>query len=397
MQGSKPRLRILYVNKVSPLTLGGAELRLREVCSRLASRGHEVHVVCGKNFPELPDHQQVDGIHVYNVTVLPSWVFKFQRLSFYLARYLFYLLSLPAIFRSVRKAEVVIDCATPVVSGAGFVSKLLGKPCVVMTYNEPCGRDWFRLRGPVTAMLGYLAETYLFSRTYEAYLTLSRHTIARMVELGKPPERIHHLRYSVGIDRPAGPVRPVEGRSPEVACISRLVKMKNLASLIKAWKIVSAELDGATLRIIGDGPERKNLEKLADSLSVSGSVIFEGETGEQKWALLDWASVFAFPSLQEGYGFVMVEAMAAGLPMVCYDLPVFREFLNDGEHGYLVSLDDHRQMAARLIELLRDDALRREMSRRNVEYARQFTWERATDQEESALFHVLAERRGNPE
>ena len=88
--------------------------------------------------------------------------------------------------------------------------------------------------------------------------------------------------------------------------------------------------------------------------------------------------------------------MAAGLPVVVYDLPVFREFLKDGEHGYVVPLDDHRQVADRLLELLQNDSLRREISRRNAEYARRFTWERATDQEEEVLFSVLARRPEKP-
>jgi len=316
-------------------------------------------------------------------------------LSFFLARYIFYFLSLPAIFRSARQADIIIDCASPVVSGAGIVSKLLGKPCVVKIY-ETFGRDWFRLKGPVTATLGYLAEAYFFTQTYDAYLTLSQQTVATIVGHGKPPERIHHLRHGVGVCRPAPPVRLVGGRSPEVVCISRLTKQKNVASLLKAWKAVTAESDRARLRIIGDGPERKNLERLADTLSVSGSVTFEGRvTEERKWALLDQASAFAHPSLQEGFGIVFLEAMAAGLPVVAYDLPVFREVFNGGEHGFLVSLDDHRQMADRLLKLLQDDSLRYEVSRRNLEYAGQFSWERATDQEENALLCVLAERHKN--
>jgi glycosyltransferase involved in cell wall biosynthesis len=92
----------------------------------------------------------------------------------------------------------------------------------------------------------------------------------------------------------------------------------------------------------------------------------------------------------------MVEATAAGLPVVAYDLPVFREFLNNGEHSYLVPLNDHRPLADRLLKLLRNDLLQREISHRNAEYARQFTCERATEQEENALLWVLGERRGKP-
>ena len=394
MPGLKPHLKILYVNKVSPLTIGGAELRLREISRRLASRGHEVHVVCGKNLPELPDHQQFDGVHIRNIKVLPSWLFRFRTLSFFLARYLFYFVSIPAIFRSTRKTDIVIDSATPVVSAAGVVCKLLGKPCVVSTANEPCGLSWFRLRGPVTATLGYLGEKYFFTQRYDAYIAVSQHTIDKMVDRGKPRARIHHLHH--GVDWPGQPVQLPGGRLTEVVYLGRLVKMKNVASLLKAWKLVTTELEGARLRIIGDGPERKNLEKLADALSISESVTFEGATQERKWALLAQASVLAFPSLQEGFPLVLLEAMATGLPVVAYDLPVFRDFMNDGEHGYLVPLDDHRQLANRLLKLLQNDSLRREISHRNVQHARQFTWERATDQEENTLFRVLATRRETP-
>jgi len=389
-------LRILYVNKVSPLTHGGAELRLREISSRLASRGHEVHVVCGKNFPELPDHQRVEGVHIRNVTVLPSWLFRFRKLSFFLARYLFYFVSLPAILRSARKADIVVDCATPVVSGAGIISKLLGKPCVV-TVHETFGSNWFRLKGLVTATLGYLAEVYFFTQTYDAYITVSQQTAAAIVKHGKPPERVHHIRNGVRVHQPARPVQPAGVRLPEVVCTSRLIKQKNIASLLKAWKSATVESKNIRLRIVGDGPERKSLEKLADILSISESVTFEGHiTEERKWALMHQASAFAFPSLQEGFGIVLLEAMAAGLPVVVYDLPVFREFLKDGEHGYVVPLNDHAQMADRLLGLLQNDSLRHEISERNVQYARQFTWERVTDQEENTLFQMLARSREKP-
>jgi glycosyltransferase involved in cell wall biosynthesis len=386
-------LRILYVNKVSPLTHGGAELRLREISRRLASRGHEVHVVCGKNFPELPAYQRVEGVHIRNVTVLPSWLFRFRKLSFFLARYLFYFVSPPAILRSARDADLVMDCATPVVSGAGIISKLLGKPCVV-TVHETFGRNWFRLKGLVTATLGYLAEVYFFTQTYDAYITVSQQASAALVKRGKPPERVHYIYNGVVVYQPAEPVQPAGVRLPEVVCTSRLTKQKNIASLLKAWKSATAESKNIRLRIIGDGPERKSLERLADILSISESVTFEGHiTEERKWALMNQALAFVFPSLQEGFGIVLLEAMTAGLPVVVYDLPVFRELLEDGEHGYVVPLNDHTQMADCLLKLLQDDSLRHEISDRNVQYARQFTWERATNQEENILFRVLATRR----
>ncbi len=386
-------MHILYVNKTSPFTKGG-DLRLWEIARRLVSRGHEVSVVCGRNLPGLPKRQLVDGVCIHNVTVLPSWMFRFQTLSFFLARYLFYFASIPAIFRSARKVDIVVDVATPAISGAGMISKLLKKPCVVTIYGM-YGRSWFKLHGPVTATLGHLTELYFSTQKHDAYVTLSQHTVDKLVNYGKPPDRIYHQRYGVGFYRPSSPVKAGgKEKVPEVAYLSRLSKQKNVASLLRAW-IATAELGQARLRIMGDGPERRNLEKLTSTLSISDSVIFEGLVSEgRKWELLDRASVFAFPSTREGFPIVVLEAMAAGLPVVAYDLPAFRGFLNDGEHGFLAPLDDHRPMADRLLELLQNGPLRREISRRNAEYARRFTWERATDQEENTLLDVLTRWRG---
>ena len=390
-------VRILYVNKISPFNKAGAELRLWEIARRLASHGHEVRIVCGRNMPELPARQRVDGVDIRNVAVLPSWLFRFHKLSFFLARYAFYFASIPAIFRAAREVDVVVDCATPIASSAGLISRLFGKPCVVTVY-ELYGRSWFEKHGPVTAALGHVGDLYLLAQTYDAYVTLSEHTVDKLVHYGKPLERIYHQRFGVGVYRPPELDGSSEERSPEeVVCISRLSRQKNLSSLLKAWKVVCSELGHVKLRIVGDGSERESLEKLADSLSISGSMTFEGRvTEERKWELLDQASAFAFPSLNEGFPIVVLEGMAAGLPVVVYDLPAFRGFLHDGEHGFVVSLDDHRQMADRLIEILQDALRRREMSRRNAEYARQFSWERATDQEERTLLSVLEERRKKP-
>ena len=179
----------------------------------------------------------------------------------------------------------------------------------------------------------------------------------------------------------------------EVVYLGRLSKQKNIGSLLEAWRSVAAQLGRAKLRIIGDGPERRNLERLANKLCISESVIFEGHVDaaeERKWKLLDRASVFAFPSTREGFPGAVLEAMAAGLPVVAYDLPAFQGWLTEGEHGFLVPINDYGQMADRLLKLLQNDSLRREISTRNVEYARRFTWERAADQEESTLLCVLA-------
>lgn len=388
------KVRILYINKISPLTYAGSEVRVWEIARRLVTHGHEVHVVCGKNTPDLPDYQLIEGVHLHNVHVLPAPLFRARRLSFFLARYGFYLRSIPSIARQVLRSDVVVDCVTPVASAAGPVCQRFRKPCVVVV-PETFGRRWFKLKGLVTALLGFAGERFLLAGSYDAYLTHSQHTYDDLVKYGKPPDRVWFQSRWAGVERPRLPRPTAAVRTREVVCVARLVKQKNVRSLLQAWALVKAHDATAHLRLVSDGPERSNLERLARSLGIASSVTFEGQVSEErKWELLERSAVFAFPSSQEGFGIVLLEAMLAGLPIVAYDLPVYRQFVTPNVHGFFSPPGDHHGMAACILKLLNDNSLSREIGERNREYASEFTWERATLEEERALLRVVSTRAG---
>lgn len=378
-------MRVLYVNKISPLTGGGAELRLWQVARGLARRGHRVEVICGRNDPRLPASQTVDGVRLHNLRVLPAWMFRFSRLSFFLARYLFYVRSAPVLRRVVRDYDVVMDCASPVVSLAGPAARAAGVPAAVTVY-ETFGHRWFRLKGPVTAVLGYLGELLLYHTRYDAYITLSRATFRDLVRNGKPEERVFHLSRGAGVQSPPMPLPEVFGRPARLVCVSRLVRQKNVAALLRVFARVRRFRPDAQLTVVGDGPDRAALERAVADLGLGDCVGFSGRVSDaEKWRILGDSSVFVFPSLQEGFGIVLLEAMAAGLPVVAYDLSVYGEFMRHGQHGYLVPPDDEARMAQYVLQLLNDEAACAQMGESNMEHAESFAWERAVDQEEAVL------------
>jgi glycosyltransferase involved in cell wall biosynthesis len=380
-------MRILYVNKMWPVHEGGGgEVRLWEIARRLAGRGHEVTIVCGRSRPGLAATTQIEGVRIETVRVLPEAIFRLTRISFFLARYLFYLVSRSAIARAARQADVVMDCATPVASDALPVARRAGLRCAVTVY-ETFGREWFRLRGPVTALLGYLGERRLFRRHYDSYVTLSPETAQDLLARGVPADRLHLVTAGAGVERPASRVRrPADDRILEVVCVSRLVPQKNVASLLRAWKALLSEGRRARLRIIGEGTLRPVLERLARRSGIETSVVFEGFVSEErKWAALDNAQVFAFPSLREGWGLALLEAQLAGLPVVAYDLPVFQAFVSSGRHGFLVPPSDETAFARALARLLDDQELRARLGSAGAAQAARFTWDRAADEEERLL------------
>ena len=146
----------------------------------------------------------------------------------------------------------------------------------------------------------------------------------------------------------------------DVLSVGRLDKFKGGDVLLRAWQSVTRSKPDAHLTMVGDGPERSNLEALARNLSIGDTVSFTGtsfDVAEQYGT----AGLFVLPSIQEGMPNALLEAMAAGLPCVASDLPGTRGIVEDGTSGMLVPAGDPQALAGALIELLGDERTRQKL------------------------------------
>jgi glycosyltransferase-like protein len=105
------------------------------------------------------------------------------------------------------------------------------------------------------------------------------------------------------------------------------------------------------------------------------------------------ADALAFPSLKEGWGLVVLEAMSAGLPVVATDIPVFREYLTDGLDALLVPPADAAALAAAMTALMADEPLRRRLATAGREVAASFTWEATARRHLEIYDEIAAEGR----
>ena len=229
----------------------------------------------------------------------------------------------------------------------------------------PASRHLLRRIGEGTDTLTYLGE-YTRSRIASA---LTADAAARMVQL--PPgvdEKTFHpgsggavLRAELGLaDRPV------------VVCVSRLVPRKGQDTLILAMPRILREFPDTALLIVGDGPYRGELEKLAERTGVAAAVRFTGAVPFSALpAHFGAGDVFAMPCRTrrggldvEGLGIVYLEASATGLPVVAGDSGGAPDAVLDGETGWVVRGGSPEQSAERVLTLLRDPELRRTMGRR---------------------------------
>jgi glycosyltransferase involved in cell wall biosynthesis len=155
--------------------------------------------------------------------------------------------------------------------------------------------------------------------------------------------------------------KPVEGETPCDALIistaGRLAPEKNMEVLLKSFAKLRRDLN-VRLWVIGDGPERRNLEYLAASLNLTDSVVFWGFQ-ENPYKFIGRSDVFVHTSLFEGFGNIILEAMACGVPVIATDCPFGPcEIINNGETGMLVPVSDEPALTQALKLVLEDKGLR---------------------------------------
>ncbi len=172
---------------------------------------------------------------------------------------------------------------------------------------------------------------------------------------------------------PAAAVPPPERRRSRIVGVGRLSPEKGFDLLIRAFARLSPWYPEWTLQILGEGPQRRVLEQLADSLGVRNRVQLAGWTDGPQAALLQ-ASAFVLPSRYEGFPNALLEAMACGLPCVASDCESGpAEIIRDGVDGLLVPPEDVDALAEALRQLVSDQAHRARLGRRAEEVVSRFS------------------------
>lgn len=167
----------------------------------------------------------------------------------------------------------------------------------------------------------------------------------------------------------------IESSCPLILGVGRLARQKNFGLLIRAFARVRQQRP-ARLLLLGAGPQRQQLQELATSLNVSEYIQMPGRV-HNPFSYMARADVFALSSEEEGFGLVLVEAMASGVPVVATDCPGGpSEILEEGKSGIMVPLNDVAAMAAGLTEVLEDESRGRALVAAGYRRAEDFKPER---------------------
>lgn len=249
------------------------------------------------------------------------------------------------------------------------------------------------------------SELNPFSLVVGAFLTSLKHFIYRRAEVcvAVSQATANDLKKNFGLKRVAVTrngvnlrrYETVKSRSElyEAAYLGRVTSTKGVDILLKSWKIVTTRLPSARLLIIG-GFEKdwlKSHKKTVQKLALESNVIMTGfVSDDEAIKLLKSSKIFVLPSIEEGFGLAVLEAMACGLPCILSDIPALKE--NFGSAAVFVNPKDINGLASSILTLLFDSQKRNYLSRRGLEVVKRFTWERVAERELEALRDVSSDK-----
>ena len=214
------------------------------------------------------------------------------------------------------------------------------------------------LGGGLSGALRWQLSRSCYQR-YDAIRVVARLTAAQLAERGWHTN-IHVIPVPVALIAEAPIPRFAPTKAPQVLYVGRLAPEKRLDRWLRVARRIADRIPTARFDLVGDGPERPALEQLTHDLGLDERVHFHGFVPHDRLGpQYQNATVFLFTSEAEGFGRVLAEASAHGLPIVSSRVAGSRDIIEDGVSGYLLAGDDTEGMANRVIELAHDDERRR--------------------------------------
>ena len=273
-------------------------------------------------------------------------------------------------------------------------ARLAGVPVVVTTRHND---DAFRRRWPLR-----MVNRALWHRV-QAGIAVSAAVARFSVEIeSAPPERlsvIHHGLDLADHRRERDSIRRSLGCDPGellMGMVGRLIAQKGMAHGLEAFAAIARRFPRAQLVIVGDGPLRERLAALAGSLELADRVRFLGWRNDAA-RLMAGLDVFLAPSLWEGFGIVLLEAMAQETPIVASDVGAIPEIVEHGRSALLAPPGDAGGLAEHLQALLEDEPMRARIGHAGrVRLTERFTVDRMATETLALYNTLLSQTPGGP-
>jgi glycosyltransferase involved in cell wall biosynthesis len=386
------RIRVLHI--ITRLIVGGAQENTLLTAALLNPERYAVDVVSGPQTGaegSLIPEAQARGIRL---TILPSLVRQVNPLKDAMA--------LAALARLIKRGRY--DVVHTHSSKAGILGRwaahLAGVPVIVHTVH---GWGHHERQHPLVCWYYILLEQATQRITDRLIVVSPRNTEKGLADGIATPEKYVTIRSGIELERFRQPARSREVVRAElgipldalvIGTVTRLSSQKAPLDFVAAAAQVATQRPGTHFVIVGDGPQRADVEAQVAALGLTECVHLTGLRGDVP-DLMHSFDVFALTSLWEGLPRVLPQAMAAGLPIVATAVDGNAEAVMDGANGFLTPPGDAHAMATALLRLLEGPALARRMGEAGQARAEEFSAHKMVN-DIAALYEALLLEAGLP-
>jgi len=365
----------LVYDVIYPYIKGGGEKRFYEIGRKLAKKGHQVHLY-GMKFWEGANVIKQNKMYLHGICKAKKLYTKEGKRSILQAIYFgFHSMKL------IKEDFDVIDCCGfPYFSlFACKLTSIVKKKPLYATWYEVWGKNyWYEYIG-WKGYLGYIIEK-LAVLMPDKIISISKHTTHKLKNELNSKKPIYTVLNGIEYDL-IRKIKPAKEKS-DVIFVGRLMSHKNVDILIRSVKLIKEKNPEIKSLIIGDGPEKKRLEVLAQKLNLEKNIKFLGflENHDDFYALIKSSKVFVLPSKREGFGIVVIEANACGIPVITINHKdnAARDLIEEGKNGFVCQLNEE-EIAKRITRILiKYSGLK--MKKACIDLAEKYDWDKIVDE-----------------
>jgi glycosyltransferase involved in cell wall biosynthesis len=349
------KLRIAFVSDaVYPYNKGGKEKRLYEISKRLAQRGHDVHIYTMKWWAGSGKMDQ-EGVHFHAICgLMPLYDGKRRSIS---EAVFFGLATFKLFFEQFDVIDVDQMPFFPLWSG--WVVARVKRKKMQTTWLEVWDYNyWQEYAKGFVGLIGALIERISIALP-DTIISISKHTTEQLRVAGAKAQIV---TVPLGVDLASISAVKPSTVSSDIIFVGRLLSHKNADLLVKAVLIVKETMPQVSCKIVGGGPEKKELENLITRLKLEDNVqILDNiEHCCDLYALMKSSKMLVLPSTREGFGIVVIEANAAGLPVITtnHRNNAARDLIVEGINGFFAD-PDPKSIAEAIANMLKNRATMR--------------------------------------
>ncbi len=364
-------MKIAFISDaIYPYNEGGKEKRIFEVTTRLAKKGYDIHLYCMKWWEGSRDRIE-NGVNLHAICrKYPLYTGKRRSM---IQALMFGLACLKLIKEDFDIAEVDHMPFFPLFSLKPVC--ILKRRKMIATWHEVWGKDYWQEYLGWRGVFGYLAEKLSVFMPDEI-ISVSGRTTKKLRGNLRSRKKV----YTIPNGSDFGEIQKIKpaGKKFNVIFAGRLLSHKNVDVLIKSIHLIKEKKRDVSCLIIGEGPEKKNLEALTQELNLIKNIEFSGflDTQGDVYARMKSSRVFVLPSTREGFGIVVIEANACGIPVVTIDHKnnAAEDLIEEGKNGFVCRLEEG-EIADRIMRILKN-TLGRKMEKSCLDFAKKYDWDK---------------------